>query len=95
MTAVDCSTITPDAVVYASDGNMTNYFPPSTSIKVNQVVEFMMPITHNVAPGPGPSDLGMNVAFQQTSCLKFTVAGPFGFHCTTHTFRGIVNVTAE
>jgi len=91
---VDCATGTPAASFYATDGVNTTYFPgPSATIAVGDVVQFTMSITHNVGPGPGPSDTGLRVDFMETACLKFTAAGPFNFQCTTHAFYGLVTVT--
>jgi plastocyanin len=90
--AVDCSTVTPDAMVHTVDGVNTTYFPPQTTIAAGQVVQFMDSITHDVAAGHGSSDLGLAVDFDETKCLRFTVPGTYNFLCTTHAFYGQIVV---
>lgn len=85
---VDCATATVTATVMTS-GNA--YSPAATTIAVNQVVKFVMPSNHNVAPdSTGSTDSGLNVDFGATGCLKFTAAGTFKFKCTLHGFSGTV-----
>jgi plastocyanin len=85
---------TPAATVMTS-GFM--YAPVTTTINQGQVVKFVMPSDHNVAPGHHVSDStlidpGLNVDFGATTCLMFTQSGMYGFHCTTHSFDGTIDV---
>jgi plastocyanin len=90
--AVTCPA-TPAASITAKDADMT-FMPTAVTINIGQVVQFIMPATHNVAPNTTMSDPGLVVDFRQTKCLTFTRAGTFGFHCVPHGFSGTVTVTA-
>ncbi|MBA3539346.1 MAG: hypothetical protein H0T79_06930, partial [Deltaproteobacteria bacterium] len=103
---VDATTALPDAptavqVVTCPVGGNTptvvtgagTYSPVSTAIAVNEIVKFTMPSIHNVVPDPAlMTDDGLNVGFNATRCLKFTVAGTYNFKCGPHQFKGNVVV---
>lgn len=85
---------TPAATVMTS-GFM--YAPMSSTISQGQVVQFVMPASHNVVPGHVPadstlSDSGLTVNFSETKCLMFTQPGTYGFHCGPHSFNGSIVV---
>jgi plastocyanin len=82
---------TPAASITAVDDTFA-FMPSAVSINVGQVVKFTMPGTHNVVPNPTMSDPGLNVKLGATTCLMFTHAGMFGFHCEPHGFPGTVTV---
>src|SRR5690348_12014513 len=87
--AVTCPA-TPAATVMTS-GFM--YDPMTTNITQGQIVQFVMPASHNVVPGHTPSDstiadTGLNVSFSETKCFMFTQTGMYGFHCGPHSFNG-------
>ena len=86
---VDCATVTPVATITTTSGVFA-YSPPSATINVNDVVEFMMASSHNVVPDATMSDTGLHVGFGETKCLQFTVAGEFHFHCQPHGFHGVI-----
>jgi plastocyanin len=91
--AVTCPA-TPAATVMTS-GFM--YAPMTTNITQGQVVQFVMPASHNVVPGHMPSDSttadsSLNVNFNETKCFMFTSPGMFGFHCGPHSFNGTIVV---
>ncbi len=83
----EAATVTADP----SDG-ATTYMPASTTITVGQIVKFVMPNAHNVAPNTAADDDGLSVGFGQTKCLKFTAADTFKFKCTPHSFVGTIVV---
>jgi plastocyanin len=73
------------------------YAPMTTNITQGQVVQFVMPASHNVVPGHVPSDStladsSLNVNFSETKCFMFTSPGMFGFHCGPHSFNGTIVV---
>ena len=68
------------------------YQPTSSTIRLNDIVEFMMPLNHDVVPNATMSDSGLNVLFGETKCLQFTKTGTFGFHCSPHGFVGSITV---
>jgi plastocyanin len=85
---------TPAATVMTS-GFM--FAPMTTTITQGQVVQFVMPSTHDVVPGHVPadsalSDPGLTVNFSETKCLMFTQSGMYGFHCGPHSFNGTIVV---
>ena len=87
----------PDATVTATSTLPYSYVQQTTTISVNQIVQFTMPAIHDVVPGHAPADTsiadpGMLVNFGATTCLKFTVAGTYGFHCSPHLFNGTIIV---
>lgn len=91
--AVTCPA-TPAATVMTS-GFM--YDPMTTNITQGQVVQFVMPASHNVVPGHTPgdatiADTGLNVNFSETKCFMFTQTGMYGFHCGPHSFNGTIVV---
>jgi len=88
--AVTCPA-TPAASISAND-NMLVYTPSTASINVGQIVKFTMPSMHNVVPNATMSDPGLVVNFNTTTCLMFTHAGTFGFHCGPHGFMGTITV---
>jgi plastocyanin len=63
--------------------------PPSVAIVAGQVVKFTMSSMHDVVPDPG-NDVGLQVGFSATRCLKFKTAGSYKFHCGPHQFKGVV-----
>jgi plastocyanin len=79
--------------ITATNGVDTTYTPKTLSISVGQIVKFTMPSTHNVVPAQlGPTDPGLMVSYNQTSCLMFTKAGTFNFQCQPHSFVGTITV---
>jgi plastocyanin len=73
------------------------YSPMTTTISQGQIVQFVMPSSHNVVPGHVPTDStiadsGLSVNFSETKCFMFTQAGMFGFHCGPHQFNGTIVV---
>jgi plastocyanin len=88
VTKVDCATVTPVATVSTVQDA---YSPSASTINQNDVVKFVMPSEHNVAPdSTGNTDAGLVVDFNETACLKFTAKGTFKFKCTVHGFTGTV-----
>ena len=88
---VDCATVTPTATVTTVG---FSFSPMATTIAVDQVVEFTMPPEHDVIPDPSvPTDSGLHAGFDASTCLRFTVAGTFGFKCQPHQFKGSITVT--
>jgi len=82
---VDCATSTPTVTVTAPG---FAFSPAASTITAGQVVQFMMPATHNAV-----SDSGLfRVEFNTSACFKFTSAGTFGFHCEPHLFTGSITV---
>jgi plastocyanin len=69
-----------------------SFSPSMTMISVGQIVKFAMSRTHDVEPNPTMSDRGLSVALGATTCLMFTRAGTFGFHCGPHSFLGTIIV---
>jgi len=91
VTTVTCPA-TPGGTITAVNGTNA-YSPTSVTVAVDGVVKFMMPSSHNVVAGPNNTiDTGVAVAFSATTCLKFSKAGTFGFHCGPHGFTGTVVV---
>lgn len=91
--AVTCPA-TPAATVMTS-GFM--YSPMSSTITQGQIVQFVMPASHNVVPGHVPSDSALadsalTVNFSETKCFMFTSPGTYGFHCGPHSFNGTIVV---
>ncbi len=67
------------------------FTPNALTIAVNDTVQFIMPSEHDVVPDTG-GDPNLKVAFSETKCLKFKVAGDYKFHCGPHSFKGTVTV---
>jgi plastocyanin len=91
--AVTCPA-TPAATVMTSG---SAYAPMSTTITQGQIVQFVMPASHNVVPGHHVADgvladPGLSVNFNETKCFMFTQTGMYGFHCGPHMFDGTVVV---
>jgi plastocyanin len=91
--AVTCPT-TPAATVMTSG---SAYAPMTTNITQGQIVQFVMPASHNVVPGHNVADgtiadTGLNVNFNETKCFMFTQTGMYGFHCGPHSFNGTIVV---
>lgn len=91
--AVTCPA-TPAATVMTSG---FAYAPMSTTITQGQIVQFVMPASHNVVPGHTPSDSTiadtvLDVSFSETKCFMFTQIGMYGFHCGPHSFNGTIVV---
>ena len=84
---------TPDATVITTDAS-SSYMPMATTISVNGVVKFTTSLSHNVVPNSLATltDPGLNVGFNTTKCLKFTMSGTYGFRCGPHSFVGTVTV---
>jgi plastocyanin len=85
---------TPAATVMTSG---SAYAPMSTTITQGQIVQFVMPASHNVVPGHHIADNtiadpGLTVNFAETKCFMFTQTGMYGFHCGPHQFDGTVVV---
>jgi len=85
---------TPAATVMTS-GFM--YAPVMTMITQGQIVQFVMPSSHDVVPGHNAADStiadpGLTVGFGETKCLMFTQNGMYGFHCGPHHFDGTIVV---
>ena len=93
VTEVNCTGITPAAMVMTTDANFS-FMPMMTTITVGQVVKFTTSLSHNVVPNPAAAktDPGLAVGFNKTACLKFAAAGTFGFMCGPHGFVGTVTV---
>jgi plastocyanin len=83
---------TPDATIGTTDALPFAYMPPSATIPVNGVVQFVMPAIHDVEPNAMMSDTGLHAPFNATTCLMFTKQGMFGFHCGPHLFQGSITV---
>jgi plastocyanin len=69
----------------------------TTMITQGQIVQFVMPSSHDVVPGHVPTDNsiadpGLMVNFSETKCLMFTQTGMYGFHCGPHMFNGTIIV---
>jgi len=91
---VDCSTVTADATVTTTmmaTPESDVYMAKNTTITQGQVVKFVMPNAHNVAPTAG-TDAGVSVGFGETKCLRFTQSGTYGFLCSSHGFTGSIVV---
>lgn len=91
--AVTCPA-TPAATVMTSG---SSYAPMTTMIMQGQVVQFVMPASHNVVPGHNVADgtiadPGLSVSFGETKCFMLTQTGMYGFHCGPHHFDGTVIV---
>ncbi|MEZ4403172.1 MAG: hypothetical protein R3B06_24320 [Kofleriaceae bacterium] len=82
---VACAGVTADATVTAPG---FAFMPASTSITAGQVVKFTMPATHNAK-----SDTNLWTAdFSTDTCVRFTTAGTYPFHCEPHLFTGTIVV---
>jgi len=65
------------------------YSPANTTVALNTVVKFTMPLEHNALSNDGL----FNADFNGDTCVRFESAGSFRFHCTVHAFIGTVVVT--
>ena len=65
-----------------------------STVAVGAVVRFTMPASHSAVSGatPGVADGLFTVGFNQTKCLRFTVAGTYPFWCNPHQFTGSITV---
>jgi plastocyanin len=89
---VSCTGITPAAMVTTTDASFS-YSPSATMVTVGSVVKFNTSASHDVKPNPiAHSDPGLNVGFNEMTCLKFTATGTFSFVCSVHSFAGMVTV---
>ncbi len=71
----------------------SSFSPMAVTIAQNEVVKFVMPGNHNVVPdSTTTTDPGINVSFNETKCLQFTIVGTFGFKCMPHGFKGSITV---
>ena len=88
---VACPT-TPDLVV-TTGGAPTKYIytPNNQTIQQGQIVEFTMPLSHDVFPDTG-TDPGIHVKFGEDGCRQFMAKGTFPFHCSVHLFAGSITV---
>jgi len=66
--------------------------PAAGQIPVGGIVKFTMHANHNVVPNTAMSDPGLTVNFNATTCLQFTHAGAFAFHCGPHSFTSTITV---
>lgn len=80
------------ATVMAGNALSGPYMPMMTTINQGQIVKFVMPGLHNVAPKTASDDPGLSVGFGATKCLRFTSPGTFNFKCEPHGFTGSVVV---
>jgi len=64
------------------------YSPTSTTVSLNTVVKFTMPIDHNALSNDGLFTAGFNA----DTCVRFESLGTFRFHCVPHAFIGSVVV---
>src|SRR5262245_2434831 len=82
----------PDGTVTTDDATFA-YSPSGTTISQGQVIKFVTSATHDVKPNTVvTTDVGLNVGFNQTKCLRFTATGMFGFRCSIHGFVGTITV---
>ena len=81
------------ATVTTTDASFS-YSPMATTITVGSVVKFNTSSSHDVKPNPiaAKTDPGLDVGFNEMSCLKFTATGTFGFVCSLHSFAGTITV---
>jgi plastocyanin len=84
---VSCTGITPAATV-TTNATGTAYMPAATTITQGQVVEFQMPMLHNVTSATP----GLAVDFGHTVCLMFTAPTTYSFKCSVHLFTGTITV---
>jgi plastocyanin len=68
---------------------------PDATIPVNGIARFTMGPTHDAASGGPNAPDGVFVApSNATTCLRFTEAGDFRFHCQPHDFEATLTVAA-
>lgn len=91
VTTATCGT---EVLTVETSGNSYTFSPNNDPIAVGDIVKFVMPPTHNVAPDSSASmtDPGLRVNFNETKCLQFTAVGAFTFKCTPHGFTGTITV---
>lgn len=65
------------------------YNPASTTVTLDTVVKFTMPIDHNAISNDGL----FTADFSSDTCVRFESVGTFRFHCGPHAFIGTVVVT--
>lgn len=64
------------------------FSPASTTVSLNTVVKFTMPIEHNAISNDGL----FTADFNGDTCVRFESLGTFRFHCGPHAFIGTVVV---
>lgn len=64
------------------------YSPASTTVALNTVVKFTMPLDHNALS----NDALFTADFNTDTCVRFESLGTFRFHCVPHAFIGTVVV---
>lgn len=88
---VTCPTDTTGIETVTAPGSF--FMPDAVTVAQDGVVRFMMPSSHNVVPDNSlPTDPGLRVDFNATTCLRFTALGTFNFKCQPHGFKGHVTV---
>lgn len=81
----------PDLTISAATGA---YVPMTAQIDVNDVVRFEPgAANHDMVSGTaGAPDGQFSTPLGQITCLRFTAAGTFPFHCGIHGFGGTLTV---
>jgi plastocyanin len=64
------------------------YSPTSTTVSLDTVVKFTMPVDHNAISNDGL----FTADFNGDTCVRFESLGTFRFHCGPHAFIGTVVV---
>ncbi|HUQ03013.1 MAG TPA: hypothetical protein VM261_10980 [Kofleriaceae bacterium] len=64
------------------------FSPATTTVALNTVVKFTMPVDHNAISNDGL----FTAEFNGDTCVRFESVGTFRFHCGPHTFPGSVVV---
>ncbi|HEY4244588.1 MAG TPA: hypothetical protein VGM88_32465 [Kofleriaceae bacterium] len=70
----------------AGGHNVTNH-----DVNVNDIIHVVTESIHDVSPDQG-NDPNLHVDFSLDTCLQFTGAGVFDFHCSIHGFTGSITV---
>lgn len=65
------------------------YSPSMSTVTLNTVVKFTMPLDHNAISNDGL----FTADFNGDTCVRFESVGTFRFHCGPHAFIGSVVVT--
>lgn len=98
--ATDVVTVTcpavPDKEVTIAAGGMA-YQPANTQLAVGGIVKFTTQSIHDVFPDATActgcvADPGIHVDFSKTECKQFTKAAKYGFKCSIHLFKGVIDV---
>ena len=64
------------------------FSPQSTTVALNAVVKFTMPLDHNAIS----NDQLFTADFSGDTCVRFEAVGTYRFHCGPHAFTGTVVV---